>query len=52
MTQEHSIYDANYDPCYDDFNENSLDAFSDSDKIREMEPLNMKIRFGNTDTKA
>ena len=52
MMQKHSIYDANYDSDYNDFDGNCVAVISDSDNIREVEPLIMHIRFGNTETKA
>ena len=50
--QRYSIYDANYDYDYDELDENCVAVISDSDNIREVEPVNMHIRIGNTETKA
>ena len=52
MFNRHSIYDANYDSDYDEFDDNCVVLISDSDNIREMEPVNMHICIGNTETKA
>ena len=52
MMQKHSIYDANYDSDYDEFDDNRVGVISDSDSIRELEPLNMHICFRNTETKT
>ena len=52
LMQRHSVYDANYDPDYDEFPDNCIAVISDSDSIREVELVNMHIRFGNTKTKA
>ena len=49
--QKHSLYDANYDSDYDDFDDNCVAVISDSDNIREVEPLNMHIKIGNTEKK-
>ena len=43
MTQKHSIFDANYESDYDDFDDNCLAVISDSDSIRDVEPVNMHI---------
>ena len=51
IMQKHSIYDANYDSDYDDFDDNCVAVISDGNSIREVEPKNMHIRFGNTETK-
>ena len=34
--QKNSIYDANYDSGYDDFEDNCVAVISDSDNIREV----------------
>ena len=52
LMQRHSVYDANYDPDYDEFHDNCIAVISDSDSIREVEPGNMHFGFGNTKTKA
>ena len=52
MFQRHSIYDANYDSDYGEFGDNCVAVISDSDNIREVEPVNMQIRISNTETKA
>ena len=51
MMPRHSIYDANYDSHCDEFDDNCVAVISDSDNIREVEPVNMHIRFGNTEAK-
>ena len=43
MMGRHSIYDANYDSDYDEFNDNCVAVISDSDNIREVEPVNLLI---------
>ena len=43
MMQKYSIYDANYESVYDDFDDNCVALISDSDNIREVEPLKMHI---------
>ena len=48
MIQKHSIYDAKYDSDYEDFEVICLAVCSDSDSLREVEPVNMHIHFGNT----
>ena len=52
MMQKHGIHDANYDSDYDNFEDNCVAIISDSDSIRELEPVNMHIQYGNTETKA
>ena len=42
----------NYDSDYDEFDDNCVAVISDSDNIREGEPVNMHIHIGNTVTKA
>ena len=49
MFGRHSIYDANYDSDYGEFGDNCVAVISDSDNIREVEPVNMQIRIGNTE---
>ena len=46
------MYDANYDSDYDEFDNNCVAIISDSDNIREVEPVNVNIRIGNTEAKA
>ena len=50
--QRHSIYDAIYDFYYDEFDNNCVAIISDSDNFKEVEPVNMHIRIGNTETKS
>ena len=50
--QKHSIYDANYNSDYHDFYDNCVATISTNDNIREVEPVNVNICFGNTSTKA
>ena len=47
----HTKYDANYESDYDEF-DNYVAVISDSDNIREVEPVKMHIQFGSTETKA
>ena len=49
---QQSIYDANYDSDYDDFDDNCVAAISIQNNIREVEPVNLEICVGNTKTKA
>ena len=48
MMSKNSIYDANYDSDYDNFDDNCVAFITDSDSIREVEPVNMHIQLGNT----
>ena len=50
--QRHSVYDVYFDSDYDEFDDNCVAVISNSDNIREVEPVNMLIRFGNNGTKA
>ena len=50
--QQKSIYDANYDSDYDDYDDNCVAAISYKTDTREVEPVNLDIRVGNTSTKA
>ena len=50
--QKHSIYDIKYDSDYEDFDVICLAVFSDSDSLREVEPVNMHFHFGNNEIKA
>ena len=50
--QRHSIYDANYDSEYGEFDDNCVATISNSDNIREVEPVNVNICTKNTETKA
>ena len=52
MFQIQSIYDANYDSDYDEFDDNCTAVISDSDNIREVEPVNMHIHNGKIETTA
>ena len=52
LLQKHSIYDANYDSDYNDFDDNCVATISTNDNIREVEPLTANICIGNTSTKA
>ena len=51
LLQKHSIYDANYDSDYDNFDDNCVATISTNDNIREVEPVNVNICIGNTNTK-
>ena len=52
LLQQKSIYDANYDSDYDDYDDNCVAAISYKTDAREVEPVNLDIRVGNTSTKA
>ena len=52
LLQQKSIYDANYDSDYDDYNDNCVAAISIKNDTREVEPVNFDICVGNTYTKA
>ena len=52
LLQKHSIYDANYDSDYDDYDDNCVATISFNNNTREVEPVNLKICIGNTGTKA
>ena len=52
MIHKHNIYDANYDSDYHNFDDNCVAVISDSDNVREVEPVNMHIRLVNTETKT
>ena len=52
LIQQHNIYDANYDLDYDNFDDNCVAVISDTDSLRNVEPVNMQIQFRNTETKA
>ena len=52
LLQQKSIYDANYDSDYDDYNDNCVAAISIKTDTREVEPVNFVICVGNTCTKA
>ena len=49
--QQKSIYDANYDSDYDEYNDNCVAAISIKTDTREVEPVNLVICVGNTSTK-
>ena len=52
LLQQKSIYDANYDSDFDDYNDNCVAAISIKTDTREVEPVNLFICVGNTCTKA
>ena len=52
LLQQKSIYDANYDSDYDDYNDNCVAAISIKNDTREVEPVNLDICVENTYTKA
>ena len=52
LLQQQSIYDANYDSDYDDYNDNCVATISIKSDTREVEPVNLDICVGNTKTKA
>ena len=46
--RKNSKYDANYDSDYDDLDDYCVAVISGSDSLREVEPVNLHIHFGNT----
>ena len=52
LLHKHSIYDANYDSDYDDFDDNCVPTITTNDNIRGVDPVNINIRIRNTSTKA
>ena len=50
--QKESIYDANYDSDYDDYDDNCVAATFINNNTREVEPVNLNVCIGNTSTKA
>ena len=50
--QKQSIYDANYDSDYDDYSDNCIATISINNDTCEVEPVNLDICIGNTQTKA
>ena len=52
LLKQRSIYDANYDSDYDDYDDNCVAAISIKTDTREVEPVNLVICVGNTSTKA
>ena len=52
LLQEHSIYDANYDSDYDDYDDNCVAKISINNNTREVEPVNLNLCIGNTITKT
>ena len=52
LLQQQSIYDANYDSDYDDYNDNCVATISIKNDTREVETVNLDICVGNTKTKA
>ena len=52
LLQKHSIYDANYDSDYDDYDDNCVATNSINSDTREVEPVNWDICIGSTQTKA
>ena len=52
LLQKHSIYDANYDSDYDDYDDNCVATISINNNTRELEPVNLHICIRNTSTKA
>ena len=43
MIRQHSIYDANYDLDYDDFDNHCVAVISDSGSLRKIEPVKMHL---------
>ena len=52
LLKQHSIYDANYDSDYDDYNDNCVATISVKSYTCEVEPVNLDIFVENTTTKA
>ena len=52
LLQKQGIYDAHYDSCYDDYDDNCVAAISINSDTREVEPVNLDTCIGNTKTKA
>ena len=52
LLKQQSIYDANYDSDYDDYNDNCVATISIKSDSRKVEPVNLDICIGNTTTKA
>ncbi|XP_075243721.1 beta-1,3-galactosyl-O-glycosyl-glycoprotein beta-1,6-N-acetylglucosaminyltransferase 4-like [Convolutriloba macropyga] len=52
LLQQKSIYDANYDSDYDDYNDICVATISIKTDTREVKPVNLVICVGNTSTKA
>ena len=52
LLKQQSIYDANYDSDYDDYNDNCVATISVKSNTREVKPVNLDICAGNTTTKA
>ena len=52
MVRQRNIYNAKYDSDYDDVDDNCLAVISESNNLREVELVNMKIQFRNTENKA
>ena len=52
LLRQQSIYDANNDSDYDDYNDNWVATISIKSHTREVEPVNLDICVGNTKTKA
>ena len=47
LLQQHSIYNANYDSDYDDYNDNCVATIAFKSQTREVEPVNLDICVGN-----
>ena len=52
LLQKQGIYDANYDSDYDNYDDNCVATISINSDTREVEPVNLDICVGNTNTKA
>ena len=52
LLKQQSIYDANYDSDYDDYNDNCVATMSVKSDTREVEPVNLDICVGSTTTKS
>ena len=51
MLQQHYIYNATYDPVYDETKDNFVAVIVDDQNFRELETVNVQTHFGNVETK-
>ena len=52
LLQKHSIYNANYDSDYDDYDENCVATISIKNNTREVDSVNLNICIANTSIKV
>ena len=52
MLQKHNIYDANCGSDYDNLDNNCVAVIANDENLREVEPVNLQMQFGNLETKA